>query len=181
VVERDILFEDDRWDSDKRLPPGTYYVHVSVLTEVFCDDETDPTCEDGEKEEWSNVLELVIPPPQPGKYVGKTFFGQRVVFRLTDDLKTIKSAKATYDIVCQRGGNVALNVSFDPFAIDGTKFSRTAKVKFQGGGQIKFTIRGTMGLKGTASGRLDAKGSLAGPGGGRCNDFGNPTWSAKRK
>jgi hypothetical protein len=180
VLDRDVVFEDDYWKSERRLAPGTYYVHVSVLTYVFCDDLEDDTCEDGEVTEWSNVLTLVVAPPKPGRYTGKTFFGQRITFKLSKDRTTIQGLVADFDIVCQRGGNVLFRLPFPAIKLDGLKFEHVLKLKFEGGGQMKFTAKGTMGLTGRASGRLDARGSLAGAGGGKCNDFGNPTWSAKK-
>lgn len=181
VVKAGTLDEDDYFKAGGALPAGTYYVHVSAIRDVECDDVSDPyapACAPSQVREWSNVLTLVIPPPKPGRYTGKTFFGERVTFVLGGDSSTISGLVADFDITCTRAAGV-LRVSFPPITLTGLKFEKLLKVRSPGGGQMKFTVRGTMRLNGKATGRLDAIGSIKGA--GKCRDFGNPEWSAKRK
>ena len=179
VVDSDDLFDDEEtWKSEKRIGPGTYYVHLRATSRPPCGDPDPDSCP--EVTEWSEILTLVIPPPLRGKYVGKTFFGERISFIMSSDGKTVVKLTVDYALDCSRAPGLGIiRVRFPPIAVQqDLDFREVLKLK-QGGLRLTFTVAGTLTLRGKASGGLRARGSVRGL--GKCRSFGDPDWSVRRR
>jgi hypothetical protein len=166
--------DDNTWQSIDGLPTGTYYVHVSAVSE----DCASSRC----PQAWSNVLTLVIT-QRPGKYAGRevNFGEERISFVLANDLRTLRHFTiSNIQLDCPNGAVHLTKMVFAPIALRQNKFAVISALRFRGGGGLTVKVEGSLIPSEGAKGVLRPHASL--PGAGKCkNFFGAIKWRAHRK
>lgn len=133
-------------------------------------------------------VRLRVRQSKTGKYSGRTEFLDRkpINFKLSVDGRSVKRLTVSTSLDCRSGGfptgELRLEkLVFKPIPVgkgrDGGAFSRTAKIRFVGGGNLTVFVEGTFLAPEGAKGKLRSKATI--PGIGTCTHFmGTLRWSA---